>query len=152
MLQSCGCRGASATHLDGHFLLQFQIVLHGVVAHTNAAELPLGLELLQRFVRGNMLTGHGPVHKVEVKVVGLEVRQGLVNLSPDGLLAGVDGTRPHFRGKEELVPGHARLLQRVTNHRLIVVKLGAIKEPVAGRDGILRKAATQGDASEMGHQ
>lgn len=86
-------------------------------------EVPVGVVLLE-VVR---VRGAGPVHEVQVKVVGLQVLEGLVEALGDALVPRVVelGRQPN------LGPGHARRLDAVTDFLLVAVGEGCVNVSVA---------------------
>ena len=88
-------------------------------------------------LRGNVLAWHRPVHKIQVKVVRLQISQRLLHLGSHSSFSFVDRCRPHLGREKQLLPRYAALPQRLAHHRFIVVKLGAVKEAVAGFHRVL---------------
>lgn len=87
-------------------------------------KVPVGVVLLQVVWVG----GAGPVHQVEVEVVGLQVLEGLVEALGDALVPGV----VQLRGQPDLGPGHARRLDAVADLFLVAVGEGGVDVSVAG--------------------
>lgn len=92
-------------------------------------EVPVGVVLLQVLWVG----GAGPVHEVQVKVVCLQVLEGLAEALGDALVPGV----VQLRRQPDLGPGHARGLDPVTDLLLVAVGKGSVDVSVTCLEGCL---------------
>lgn len=92
-------------------------------------EVPVRVVLLEVL----RVRGAGPVHEVQVEVVGLQVLEGLAEALGDALVPGV----VELRRQPDLGPGHARGLNPVADLLLVAVGEGRVDVSVACPEGRL---------------
>jgi hypothetical protein len=91
-------------------------------------EVPVGKMLRQVIGVG----GAGPVHQVEVDVIGLEVLEGGINSLSDALVPGV----VQLGGEPDLFAGHTGVLDTGTDLGLVAVSQSSVNVAVTGEKGV----------------